>query len=122
MPKNIFFTTDNKRIFPNKMVSSVCWCVIQGLIVLSLPDLVMYFQRPFPEWICFFQLILRHALILRLLLLIDAAVIGHYILIFWIKNPMNFQDDFWCHFVNIWAIIFRFSFLFLSGTGGVFQL
>ncbi len=102
------------------MVSSICWCVIQGLLVLSLPDLVMYFYRPFPKWICFFQLILRHALVLRLLLLIDAAVIARFILIFWIKNPLNFQNDFWCHFVNIWAVIFRFSFtIYLSFSGSL---
>ena len=113
------FTTDLKRMFTNKMVSSICWCVIQGLVVLSLPDLVMYFYRPFPEWICFFLLVFKHAIVLRLLLLVDAAVIARFILIFWIKNPMNFQDDFWCHFVNIWAVIFRFSFICLSFSGSL---
>ncbi len=102
--------TDLKRIFTNQMVSSICWGVVQSLTLLSIPDLIMHFYRPFPfpEWMCYIQIILRNALAIRFLLLIDAVVIARYILQFWMKNPFNFQDDFWCLFVNIWIGAFRY--------------
>ena len=90
------------------MVSSICWTVIELLTVTAIPDLVLCFFRPFPQWICFLQLILKPALACRLLLLMDAIVIARYIIIFWLQNLLKFQDDFWCYFVNIWIVMFRF--------------
>ena len=104
----LFNFTDLKRIFNNKMVSSLCWTVIELLTVLVIPNVIMYFYRPFPQWICFLQLILKPALACRLLLLMDAIVIARYIIIFWLQNLLKFQDDFWCYFVNIWIVMFRF--------------
>ncbi len=114
-PQKLLFSNklsfaDLKRIFTNKMVSSICWCAMEGLLVLFTADLVMYFYHPFPQWICFLQIILRHTIVLRLMLLVDAMVLARYILIFWLKNPLKFQDDFWCHLVNTWVFLFRFSF------------
>jgi hypothetical protein len=70
--------------------------------------------------------ILRNAIVLRLLLLVDAMVLARYLLIFWLKNPLKFQDDFWCHFVNTWVIVCRFllntffSFLEFYNLGSIF--
>ncbi len=105
----LFYNLDLKRIFTNKMVSSICWLAIQ-ILMLTTPDQVMYFYRPFPQWVCFLQMVLRNAVVFALLLLIDAIVIARYFLIFWMKNQLSFQDDFWCLFVNTWIIISRFSF------------
>jgi hypothetical protein len=41
------------------------------------------------------------------LLFIDAIIVARYFQIFWMKNPLSFQDDFWCLFVNIWIVICR---------------
>jgi hypothetical protein len=42
-----------------------------------------------------------------------------YIFIFWLKDPFNFQDDFWYLFANLWVIIFsvtsQFVYLYLPG-------
>jgi hypothetical protein len=40
-----------------------------------------------------------------LTIFLDAIIIVRYLLIFWIKNPENFKDDFWSHFVNIWTVV-----------------
>ena len=79
--------------------------------MLTTPDQVMYFYHPFPHWVCFVQLILKNAFVFALLLLIDAIVIARYFLIYWMKNPFSFQDDFWSYFVNTWIIISRFGLL-----------
>jgi hypothetical protein len=88
------------------MVSSICWCGIQ-MLVLATPDQVMYFYQPFPQWFCFIELLLRNAMAFAFLLFIDAIIVARYFQIFWMKNPLSFQDDFWCLFVNIWIVICR---------------
>ena len=72
-------------MFTNKMVSSICWLAIL-MLALAIPDQVMYFYRPFPQGICFIQLIIRYSVAFGLLLLLDAIVIAKYIFIFWMKN------------------------------------
>ena len=102
-----YYGSDLKRIFINRIVSSVCWIVLEGYILLHVPDLILYFYRLYPTWICYIQIILRHALVLQLLLLLDSIIIVRYIFIFWLKNPLNFDDQFWCACVNIGIFILR---------------
>ena len=101
------FGSDIKRIFINRIVSCACWVVLQGYILFQVPDLFLYIYRPYPVWICYIQTILRHAFVLQLLLLLDALLISRYIFIFLLKNPLNFDDKFWCSFVTLGIFIFR---------------
>ena len=99
--------SDLKRILTNRLVSSICWCVLESLFVIWSPDLLLYFYRPFPNWVCILQAIFRNAVLLRLTILFDAIIIARYVFIFWLKNPLNFDDEIWCTFINFWTIIFR---------------
>ena len=101
------FGSDLKRIFINKMVSSICWSILAWFLIIQIPDLVIYFYRPFPEMFCFVHLILRNVIVSQILLFFDAIIIVRYILIFWLKNPLSFHDDFWYIFINLWVVIFR---------------
>ena len=94
------YGSDLRRILINRLVSCICWCLLEGMIVFSLADVVLYFYRPFPEWMCYVQIIYRQVIILRLTHLFDAITISKYIFIFWLKNPLNFDDEFWCRFIN----------------------
>ena len=51
---------------------------------------------------------LRNALAIKVILHLDSIVIIRYIFIFLLKNPMNFKDDFWCLFINLWVVVARF--------------
>ena len=97
------YGSDLRRILIYRLVSCICWCLLQGMIFLWLADVVLYFYRPFPLWICYLQIIYRQAVILRLILLFDSIIITRYIFIFWLKNPLHFDDEFWCSFIN-WSI------------------
>jgi len=101
------FGSDLKRIFMNRCVSSVCWIVLEGQILFQVPDLLLYFYRPFPVWICYIQVILRNAVVLQVSLLLVAMIIARYVFIFWLKNPLNFDDRFWCTIVNSTIFLFR---------------
>ena len=73
------YGSDLRRILINRLVSCICWCLLQGMIFLWLADVVLYFYRPFPLWICYLQIIYRQAVILRLILLFDSIIITRYI-------------------------------------------
>jgi len=113
--------SDLKRIFINRIVSSVCWAVLEGYLLFQIPDLFLYFYRPLPSWICYIQIILRHALVIQLLLLLDSIIIVRYLFIFWLNNPLRFDDEFWCIFVNIWIFGFRYE-MFLKLKKGMILL
>jgi hypothetical protein len=55
----------------------------------------------------------------QILLFFDAANIVRYLFIFRLKDPFNFQDDFWYLFVNLWVVSFslatQFVYLYLPG-------
>ena len=68
------FGSDLIRILTNRLVTCICWCLVEIMIFLCLPDIVLYFYRPFPEWICYLQVILRNSLIIRLIFLFDAII------------------------------------------------
>ena len=101
------FGSDVRRIFINKIVSSVCWSVISILVLVQAPDMVFYLYQPFPELYCLFNIVCRNVFVIQILLFFDAIIIFKYISIFWLKNPLNFKDDFWCVFTNVWVVIFR---------------
>jgi len=103
-----YFGSDLKRIFINRIVSSVCWTILEGFLLFQTPDMLLYFYRPFPSWICNIQIILRHAFVLQVPLLLDAMLIARYIFIFWMKNPLQFDDIFWCTLVNVGIFMFRY--------------
>jgi hypothetical protein len=54
------------------------------------------FLRPLPEQFCFAFLWWKTILVTQFVLLLDAIILVRYLLIFWIRNPENFWDDFWC--------------------------
>lgn len=38
------------------------------------------------------------------LIIYDAIILVRYIFIFWLKNPMAVNDDFWSSFLNVWIV------------------
>ena len=94
------YGSDLRRILINRLVYCICWCLLEGLIVFWLADVILYFYRPFPVWICYLQVIYRQSILLRIVLLFDAMTISRYVFIFWLKNPLNFDIEFWCCFIN----------------------
>lgn len=101
------FGSDQKRIFNNRMVSSICWTFIEAFLTIVAPDIVLYSLKSLPIGICYVLVIARQALIIRLLLLFDSIVIARYLFIFWIKNPLSLDDKFWATFVNVWIVMMR---------------
>jgi hypothetical protein len=101
------FGSDLKRIFINKIISSVFWNIIAYFVFSQLPDILFYLCLQFPKQFCFIYLTLRNAMIMQIFLLLDIIAIARYIFIFWLKNPLSFQDDFWSFYINCWVSILR---------------
>jgi len=101
------FGSDVRRFFINKMVSSICWSVIALLILVQILQIIFYLYLPFPELFCMFYILYMNAIQIQLILFSNAIIIFRYMSIFWLRNPMNLKDDFWCSFVNTWVVIYR---------------
>ena len=101
------YGSDLKRTLTNRLVSSICWCVMESLFAIWLPDLLLYVYRPYPTWACTLHGIFKNAVLLRLMLLFDSIIIVRYIFIFWLKNPLNFDDQFWSTFITFSITFFR---------------
>ena len=100
------FGSDQKRILMNKLVSAFCWAVLSSFVLVVLPDLLLYFYRPYPVWFCYLLVIVKQVLVVHMFLLLDAIIVARYAFIFWLKDPLSFDDKFWSLFVNICILIF----------------
>ena len=101
------FGSDLKRIFINRIVTSVAWSSMSWYILVQTTDMFLYFYRPLPELICFTNLVVRNTIIVQTILFFDSIVVVRYVAIFWMKDPENFKDDFWFRFVNCWIVSYR---------------
>ncbi len=98
------FGSDLKRIFINRIVSSVCWTMIVWLLMIQIPELFIFFYHSLPPQYCQFHMMMRGLVYMQAILFLDVIVIARYIFIIWMKNPLSFQDDFWYLFVNLWVV------------------
>ena len=108
-----------KRTIVNKLFSSGCWTAIQFICLIIIPDLVRYSSGPWPDTICWLQLIVKNSIGSQFVLILTATIVMRYICIFLLNNPTGFQDDFWSLFLNIWIVAFSFitQFVFVYMPG-----
>ena len=113
------FGSDLKRMFVNQTISSVCWSMLTWIVFIQIPEMIRYFSKPFSTNCCFAHLLLKNALIVQAFLFFNASNVVRYLFIFRLKDPFNFQDDFWYLFANLWVVTFslssQFVYLYLPG-------
>ena len=102
------FGSDSKRIFVNKIVSAVCWLTLIWYLTVMPTDILLQFYSPLPEHLCFAFLYWKMILVTHFVLFLDAIIIVRYLLIFWIRNPENFQDNFGVVHTISWISVYRF--------------
>ena len=91
----------------------MCWTIIEWLIIGQTPEAMIYIFGHMPLNLCLLHAIIKKAIVTQVLLMLDAIIIGRYILIFWLKNPAAFNDDFWSRFVRwVNTVIFLVTFKF----------
>jgi hypothetical protein len=100
--------SDLKRIFINRVVSSLALCSIGQLILVQIPEIFCYTTGPLPQWFCFMHYILKNTVTLLQIIYFDITTIVQYLFIFHLKNPSMFQDEFWNLFINIKVVSFSF--------------
>lgn len=101
------YGSDLKRILINRLVSSFAWIALHGHMLIVFPDLVLYSYRPLPVWFCYLNILIRNAMVVNAFLLLDAIIIVRYVFIFWLKDPLGFDDTFWCVFINVCSFVVR---------------
>ena len=103
----ILFERDNHhRTLINQLVASLMWTgIFWNLTVQPLAFYRFIFGPVTWEFFCSFNSVVRNAIPLHILLLLDAILIVKYVFTFHMKNPTAMQDDFWKNFLNLWIMI-----------------
>ena len=76
--------------------------MIECGIFVQVPHMIRYIFGPLPQGLCFFLTIIQSAIIYDFILLLDAMAMTKYILIYVVKNPSRFNNEFWHLFIVIW--------------------
>ena len=118
------FGSDNKRTLLNKFVSSLCWACLRYIFLCQIPDTVIHVFGPTSQIICYILMVLKLIVPIQILLIMHSILMIRYFFIFWLKNPVAFNDDFWNFFLNIWIVGFsvlsQFIFMMMSTTKMLF--
>jgi hypothetical protein len=115
------YYNDAKRTLLNRLVALYCRTGLQFLLLSHIPEILRYIYGPFSEKFCFVHIIVKSTFVWIFLLYIDAIAITRYIFIFYLKNPLAFQDDFWSQFISIWIHGFSFLTMFVWHFVAQFQ-
>lgn len=113
------FGSDNNRTLINKLVSSVCWTIIEWFVFGQLPDSFIYVAKRLPKEFCFLHLLLKRSCSSQILILFDVMIVIRFLMIFKLKNPAAIKDDFWIIYLNIWVVMmstfYQLTILLLPG-------
>lgn len=104
------FGSDKKRTLINKLVSLICQFNLEFVIFASSTSLLRCIRGPFSLTNCYLQLFFRNVYLAQQLISLNSVLLSRYIFIFYLKNPLAFQDEFWSLFVNIWIRLSTFIF------------
>ncbi len=102
------FGSDKKRTLLNMFVNMNCWTTIAFILLGQLPKIVIYTVGPLQHSFCYIHTVVRQSLICSILMYIDAIIVFRYIYIFKLRNPVAFNNEFWCLFVSVWIHTFNF--------------
>jgi hypothetical protein len=103
-----WYGSDQKRIFINRLVSSIAFCFFAQLILIQIPEIMRYMTGPLPNWFCFWHYALKNTIAIQEILYFGIIAVVRYLFIFSIRNPATFQDEFWNFFINIQVVSFGF--------------
>jgi len=113
------YGSDKKRTLINRLFSSVCWTSMQYYVFVCPLEIARYIYGPLPEMVCLIHLIHKNEFPIQLTLFSSGVALSRYLFVFYLKNPSEFQDEFWHTFINIWIICFgflsQFTYVYLPG-------
>ncbi len=93
---------DQRRTLLNRLYVSIWMVLIELIFVIQLTEIFRFVFGPMPKFFCLIKTVARTAYTVQLLLYLDAIAITRFLFIFWLKNPVAFQDGFWSAFFSRW--------------------
>ncbi len=115
----IFECCNSDQRIISRLIASSTTCYVAYLILVQIPEIFRYIFGPLNESFCLCHYFLKNMLSLQHILIFDSIAVIRYIFIFWMKNPLAFEDGFWNIFINVTIFIFsatsQFVFIFLPG-------
>ena len=102
------FGTDNRRTLLNKLHVCGCWCSLEYIMLAQPIDIIRYLYGPLPKHLCLLARIIKSAIFFQTFLYFDLIVVTRYAYIFWLKNPVGFDDNFLFLFLNLWVMMISY--------------
>ena len=100
------YGNDSNRTLLNMFASLYCWAVVEFIILVQIPETARFLFGPLPGFVCHIQIFLRSTSVTVLLLYKNFSALTKYIFIFWLKNPVAFDNEFWSLFICFWVHFF----------------
>ena len=102
------FGPDNRRTLLNKLHVCGCWCSLEYIMLAQPIDIIRYLYGPLPKHLCLLARIIKSAIFFQTFLYFDLIVVTRYAYIFWLKNPVGFDDNFLFLFLNLWVMMISY--------------
>jgi hypothetical protein len=98
--------SDHRNTLLNKLKTLFCWSTIISTPIIEFLNVLNYYFGPLSSYACYFLLIFRNILKSNLLVYLNCNAISKYIFIFWMKNPMSIDENFWSTLIVVASIVF----------------
>ena len=99
------FGSDHPRSLINQLVASTCWNGIVNNIVIIPLQIYQSLFGPLSESFCQCHFVLNTSIIIHLHLMITFIIFAKYMSMFVLRNPTEIICDFWCVFLNLFALL-----------------
>ena len=83
---------DVQRTIVNQLFSQMCWTGIEFICLITVPEWFRFLYGPFPHLPCWLHVIIKNAVVAKLLFLQTGLIVIRYAWIFWLKNEINLMD------------------------------
>ena len=100
---------DVRKTLINRLFLSLDYIGIIWLSLFQQLDVLRYLYGPMPQLVCHLTDYSKFALTNQIFTTFAFIMITRYILIFYLKNPAGFYNEFWYKFILAWIIMFSWT-------------
>ena len=98
--------SDLKKTFLNRLYASCWWSLLVWFLLVQNLTMFRYSFGPLPKAVCYASQFTNFYLTMTIITLLDFIIVARYFLIFCLKNPAGFNDEFWATFIRCWSHFF----------------
>jgi hypothetical protein len=95
------------RTLINKLVASIIFYVVLWLLLTDVSAIVFVAAGPMGSVYCKLDIIAVNVIAMQAMSCLNGIMVAKYIFVFWIKNPLAVQEDFFAIFINVSSLMLK---------------